>query len=259
MVEPLVYFIHVPRTAGTFLTRFLTEKLGDRFVREGHTVPPGVLRPWTERFGPEHYRTVKKEDCLTISVVRNPFDLLVSMYVWGFPYWPPKNFAGAGQINWPFVSFRDYVRKLTDRDGYPWIVPEQKASLFFQLYDADGRLIPDQILRQEHLVDDVRRLGEILGERWTVPNEKINQTSTPPTAEFYDDELVDRVSTSFDGDLRAFGYDFACANRASGEQADVNYHRLDDAFLATVSGRSLLGEGARRMGRRMAKLMRHRV
>ncbi|MBL4720910.1 MAG: sulfotransferase family 2 domain-containing protein [Alphaproteobacteria bacterium] len=283
-----VYFIHIPKTAGTFLTQFLVSKLGKKFVREGHTVPAGVLKPWTERFGPEHYQSIKKEDCLTVSIVRNPFDLLVSMYVWGFPYWPPKNYSGTGYINWPFKSFRDFVEKITDRNGYAWIVPEQKKSLFFQVFGQDGRVIPDIIIRQEYLNDGIQYLGSVFEENWSPPSERINQSTTLPYNEFYDNELVQIVENFFEGDLRAFGYGFGYSENSAivdtsnincdifnsgytfsstnyqpirsfapkGSQADINFHEADQALVSIISGRKLISETVKRISRRI--LLKHR-
>lgn len=103
----LLYFIHVPKTAGTFVTRYLERELGERFVREGHTIPAVCFRPWMERFGPAHFSGVPRDRCTVFSVVRNPFDLLVSMYTFGFPYWAPRYAPMCAQLDWPFTSFRD--------------------------------------------------------------------------------------------------------------------------------------------------------
>lgn len=274
-----VYFIHVPRTAGTYLTRFLERELSGQFVREGHTVPSCALRPWTERFGPAHYTSVPREKCLTVSIVRNPFDLLVSMYVWGFPYWPPKNYAGARQINWPFWSFRDYVEKLTDSDGYPWLVPEQRVSLFFQLFGETGHVLPDVVLRQECLAEGIPYLGKLLGKDWSAPTAPVNATGRAATADFYDASLVRRVETCFAGDLACFGYGFgqhdnrpvvdtmglrceisgdgyanspsmsSSGASPSGDLADTDLH--DPQLVPLASGRRLVSEVALRVGRRI--------
>lgn len=270
-----LYFIHVPKTAGTYVTAFLHSELGATFVREGHTVAPGTLRPWMERFGPCHYAEVARADCFTFSVVRNPFDLLVSMYMFGFPYWSPKYYAGTGCISWPFRSFRDYVTKLCAWDDYPWICPEQKKSLFFQLHDQDGRCFADLVLRQERIREGLKALGQVLGHDWDPPQEKVNTGSGHSYMDFYDHDLAELVASRFARDLALFGYDFAShdervaikgadcrldsSNTAfartgmklpelSGRLADQDFHALSDLpdqvlqlFTAKRIGRHLLG------------------
>ncbi len=240
MIKPSVYLIHVPKTAGTYVTRFLEAELGPAFVREGHSVPKGCLHSWTERSGPEHFTCVERSECFAIAVVRNPFSLLVSMYLWGFPYWPPGDFAGARVVNWPFRSFRDYVEKITS--DYPWIVPEQQRSLFFQLYE-NGALIPDMVLRQEGLTE----LGKRLDRRWTPPAAPINAGRGTDVRSFYDRDMVAKVERWCEADLEAFSYEFE--GEPVGDKADIDFHPVE--LIPHVSGRRLVRELGARLRRRM--------
>ena len=277
----LVYFIHVPRTAGTFVTSFLQDQLAARFVREGHTVPPHALRPWTERFGPVHFDAVDRRDCFTFSVIRNPFDLLVSMYLFGFPYWSPITVAGRQQIDWPFNSFREYLTKLCGWDDYPWICPEQKQSLFFQLFDLDGNCFADIILRHELLNEGLQALGARLGHDWRPPVRRVNATQAHDYRDFFDRELVQMVQTRYAADLETFGYGFdwhdgratidgadcrrdratpnnhdaptiapSIEQALTGRLADTNFHPWGEALLNQYSGKQLAMHLWRRVLRR---------
>jgi len=203
-----LYFIHVPRTGGTFATRVLAEALGPRFVREGHTVPAGLLRPWHERWGPEHFSSVPRESCTVFTVVRNPFDMLVSMYMFCFPYWGPRYANQRAHMEWPFRSFREFVRKLCEWDDYPWIFPPQKKSLYFQLFDLNGRFLPDHVLRQEELTAGLRALLRTVGAEVDIPGQRVNRSHSADYRDFYDNELVALVERRFAGDLQALGYSF---------------------------------------------------
>lgn len=278
-----VYFIHVPRTAGTYITRFLDAQLGEKFVREGHTVPPHNLHPWTERFGPAHYETVDKRDCFTISVVRNPFDLLVSMYLFGFPYWSPKTVTGRQQIVWPFSNFREYATKLCAWNDYPWICPEQKESLYFQMFDANGDCLVDAILRHEMLRDGLQLLGAQLGYQWHPPAGRFQASRPHDYRDFYDEDLMRLVSAKYAADLEIFGYGFDqhdgqaiidgthCrldqarhpdsampavdrepARELTGSLADENFHKWDEALLGQFSGKFLLNHLLRRATGRLS-------
>ncbi|TFH48534.1 MAG: hypothetical protein E4H01_06165 [Lysobacterales bacterium] len=282
-----IYFIHVPKTAGTYVTEFLKGQLGDQFVREGHTVPAHALHPWTERFGPAHYTKVGQKDCFTLSVVRNPFDLLVSMYLFGFPYWSPRSVAGRRQIVWPFSCFRDYVTKLCAWDDYPWICPEQKGSLFFQLFDNNGTCFADVILRQERLTDGLQALGARLGKCWDLPKNRINVNNRYDYRDFYDDYLKQLVEARFAADSRIFGYDFeqhderavidgkdihlelgsrsakglptqgrqsASGPRRTGPLADQDFHDWDETMLEQFRGGILFRHLLRRLSIRFLGL-----
>lgn len=281
-----LYFIHIPKTAGTFVNTFLKEALGERFVREGHCVNTDIY-PWFRRaWGEKCFQNVKREDCVVFSIVRNPFDLLVSMYSFGFPYWPPSLAAENVPFDWPFLSFKDFIYKLCKWDDYPWIYPPQKKSLFFQLFDREGNCVPDFILRQEELMEGLQELLSEIGVEKTVPKERINSSESrkeAPYAAFYDAELKELVENKFRNDLRVFGYNFdghdgrtlfsldgvsyshewgeysgnveerippVSDTRPQGSMENVNLHALKSDFLEKFPARLLIGEVGRRLKRK---------
>ncbi len=279
----LLYFIHIPKTAGTYVTTAMAEALGSRFIREGHTVPPCTLRPWTERFGPAHFSSVPQDRCTVFTVVRNPFDLLVSMYSFGFPYWAPRYARQRQHLEWPFRSFREFVYKLCQWEDYPWIVPAQRKSLFFQLFDDSGAFLPDHVLRQESLESGLSKLSEALGIDIRPPQKPINVSRSDHFSDYYDKEMVDLVTRRFGGDLEAFGYHFGdyCGNDSlfcpqdlrfdhvtgtyagisgmfqthgsatpSGRLADVDMHPWGDEILSRYTGQALIAELWSRLRRR---------
>jgi hypothetical protein len=181
-----LFFVHVPKTAGSYLmNKALRHELGIKVFNEHNhqlrnvwfNIPKRIrrfLRPymmrfnWGLRFFIGHpvctkdvlnmggfplawvsscYNSPFFRSSLVFSVVRNPFDLLVSMYTYGFPYWRKthnsKNsyFAKHG---FPFQSFRDFVKAYCN-EKYPWIVKYQQNFLFFQLFDDEGKCCPQLI------------------------------------------------------------------------------------------------------------------
>lgn len=277
-----LYFIHIPKTAGTYVTEFLRGQLGDQFVRDGHTVPKHCLHDWTERFGPEHFASVNPDECVSFSVVRNPFNLLVSMYEWGFPYWPPKNYAGARQVTWPFRSFREYVDKICD-PSFPWIVPEQQKSLFFQLFDDKWRVIPDFIIKQENISSGLQELGDELGFSWpSSPQKAVNKNVNRPFFDYYDPCMAQKIAKTFNWDLTIFRYGLlgdetpplirkkdltslieATSNPSvhlrsdeleccTGRYADQERHDVLNTMLDQASGRQLAGALFRRLRARLS-------
>jgi hypothetical protein len=235
---------------------------------------------------------VRREECTVFTIVRNPFDLLVSMYTFGFPYWPPRYASQRGQIEWPFRSFRDFVYKLCKWDDYPWICPAQKKSLFFQLFDDEGNALPDHVIRQESLSQGLTRLLEIIGTPAEVPERRVNvsrQAEAVRYQDFYDDELKQLVERHFGGDLSVFGYAFEghdgrallaldgvrydhaagcyrdmaapypCSKSTmplTGALADIDMHGIGAQVLDCFTGRQLAHELLRRLSRRFTMSMR---
>lgn len=206
------------------------------------------------------------------------------MYLFGFPYWSPRYYAGTGCVSWPFLSFRDYVTKLCAWDDYPWICPEQRGSLFFQLFDDEGQCFADLVLRQEAVREGVKALGHRLGHDWDPPTERVNATSSYSYIDFYDRDLVGLVLRRYSGDLAMFGYEFAshdgritidgsACNRyrpaqgrtiddlvlpkLSARLADVDFHARSEAVLQSYPTkqivRHLLGRVASRVARKDSK------
>jgi hypothetical protein len=207
-----LYFIHIPKTAGTYVTSVLGASLGDRFVREGHCVLPNMIYPWFDRaWFTSIFGQVARYECVSFTVVRNPFDLLVSMYTFGFPYWSPRWANESQVINWPFRSFREYLYSLCKWPDYPWIYPPQKKSLFFQLFDEKGEFIPDYVIRQEYLMEGLSAMLQEIGVDAVLPFGRVNISKARRDVkyqDFYDHELKELVEKSFQGDLEFFGYNF---------------------------------------------------
>lgn len=206
-----LYFLHIPKTAGTATTSALEPLLKERFIDLGHCTCNGVTYPWVRRayvssFNP---KTDQKPDSLIFTIVRNPYDLLVSLYTYGIPYTAPKHCEIFKQINFPFSSFRDFVTRICDLENYPWYAPLQQESLYFQIFDKDGFAVPHVAIKQECLLDGISRMAKKYFDIEIDNIPKVRQTREKEQSsylDYYDDELKDMVAKKFEGDLRAFGY-----------------------------------------------------
>lgn len=209
MAPTSLFFLHVPRTGGAHL---LSHALAHE-LRRGPFVPHGVgLSPHAE--GRLHYggqNLVRRQpaattgafthsvrwapgwaDALRFTVVRNPFDLLVSMY------------TGAWPAGLPRPGFDDFVRAWADPEA-PWPVPDQKRNLFFQLFDEDGSCPLDAILHLEDLDDELTRLCAPLG---IVPVRGGPRVPGPDARRWYTDHTRSLVETACAFELAWTGYDF---------------------------------------------------
>jgi hypothetical protein len=210
-----LFFIAVPKTASTYTISYFSNVEGTRFFSGGHCV--------CQKKAVWYYDRAWNNSCLDnphlqtsvpFSVVRNPFDLLVSMYVYGLPYY----FPGMPQTScavrsgkepyWPFSSFEDFCIKFCDPD-FPWIVPPQKRFLYFQLFDDSGKCVPRFLIRQERLNEGLDILSKVLNiQPSTNLTYRRSRTSRYHYKKFYDEKLVSLVTEKCGNELRAFGYTF---------------------------------------------------
>lgn len=248
-----LHFIHVPKTAGTTTTLALSGILGDRFQSHGHAVCNGPPMPWVYRaFDTDFVRERDTEaGDIVFSLIRNPYDLLVSMYCYGIPYTTVEHRHVTGYVNFPFNSFRDFVTKLCDPE-FPWFCPPQQKSLFFQLYDANGFLVPDFLIRQEMLEEGLNALvrSEFGVSVQDIGVERPTEKRGFETEDFFDADLKRLVDTHFACDISAFGYGFGSHDGIAVIDARENKRRFSEACgeirAAPGSGRKLTGTAADR-------------
>ena len=241
-----MFFIHIPKTGGSYVTEIaLKDVLVDisppavggirsrlcymlsrarshvsfekkKIYSAAHCVctksPPDsgwFPRAWNNSCA--HLPEFKRS--LVFSVVRNPFDLLVSMYSYGFPYRRPRPSKPMPEVDrhgFPFNTFESFVTAYCDSD-YPWIVKAQQQSLFFQLFGDDGTCGAHYVIRNEHLDEGLSILCEPMG---IVP---VSSTERPKASrgtqkgdyrKFYDKRLRALVEDACAHELHSFGYSF---------------------------------------------------
>lgn len=155
---------------------------------------------------------LNKKKYFTFSIVRNPFDLLVSMFHYGIQYTNFGHFDVFKYINFPFLNFKDFFQKLVD-PNFPWFCPPQKKSLFFQIYKHNV-IIPDFILYYENLEQNLKQL---ITDLYGINNfadfphirkraDKLNYT------QYYNKKMISVFYKNFKDDLKIFGYDFEKTN-----------------------------------------------
>ena len=275
-----LFFVHVPKTAGTYVMNTalrqvlqpLPERWRARMTRVGRTlgivaaVPRGTVfsRPHpvctSTPLGIPRYQRAWTQTCqgypeletsLVFAVVRNPFDLLLSMYRYGFPYRrprPDKPNRELDAIGFPFPSFGDFVKAYCDPE-YPWIIAPHHRFLFFQLFDDDGGCVPHVLLRTERLDEGLTRLLAPFGIQPIVSPDRVNASrgsDEPDYRSFYTDELRRLVEKKCRRELEAFGYSFDGDDGSTViDQVGVRYNPHTDEMtmngeLAPATGRRVL-------------------
>lgn len=189
-------FIHIPKTGGTSIIH----ALGLDYQHYSHLSFLQIQAAKPLVTVPIQY----------FSVVRNPWDRLVSTYYYlNQPRFQHPFHAKDPKIIWKAnvdcSSFRQFVLSLTSRKirSQLLLLPQ-----YYFLCDRKGQLAVDMILRQEQLAKDFHQLAEALGLGClSLPQANRSDRDRSYTA-YYDDETQEHVRALYPGDIHLFNYSF---------------------------------------------------
>jgi len=192
--EKNVLFIHIPKTAGISVRRWLCmECLMD-----------GYWHYTAQRLLTDGLLTQEQMDGLfKFAVVRNPWDRLISAYF--------CNFSHAGE-NWKkFTTYHEYVKDTQRRIGRFSVAEglgQQEQHPF--IYSYDGKLLVDEVYkfeeRDEWITELKKRFG--LGEMFPAENVSHQRDSNDHHDMYPNDELVEIVGKIYKKDIELFNYTY---------------------------------------------------
>jgi len=171
---------------------------------------------------------------LIFANIRNPFDMLVSIYSYGWSRNTTGNNVAQGS-----KSFDEFIKKFTAKEFSP--SPYFHKFLFFQLFDDNGIAVPSFLLKLEYLwatlpwltktfdLNPVRKLRRPLGPA-KVDGGVSNRERDYKT--YYTDETRALVEQHFSRELQAFGYSFdgGTDTRAIIDPSNIQYKPHTDEF-----------------------------
>lgn len=179
-----VIFIHIPRTGGTSIEKALIDKNWWHVERATkHLTWIQARQIYAEYW--DHY--------LKFSVVRNPWDWIVSLY---HAHYYTRSVARG-------ISWREYVKN-------PRFAPHEQDNIIQS--EIIGNKM-DFVLRFENLERDFKRLCSRIGiEAPDLPNYDARSgrlgTNNQHYSNYYDSELRDIVANRQEADIRRFNYRF---------------------------------------------------
>lgn len=189
------FFIHIPKTAGTSLIKSLD------IPKLGYThVPVRIL----ERLYPREI-----EDYFVFSVVRNPWDRLVSSYEYTRQVSSWDKQRGWAERNIGGLNFTAFLRRLESSPryrraimGYEFFFPQS-----YFLTRRDGRIRADLIIKYEQLAEGHKRLLEHFPDAAPLGHSRKN-TQRRAYQDYYTEETRDIVAALYRNDIRNFSYEF---------------------------------------------------
>ena len=191
-------FVHIQKTGGNAMRTALGVELND---------------PHKHRFATE-LRDIYGEKawsaCCKFSIVRNPWDRLVSWWSTIDSY---REHFNAGAIDHGFYchilgraqTFEEFLfrcdQDFSDSDGIKNIYRNQ----IDYLSDDTGRIMVDFVGRFERLPEDAARIAARLGVRdFALPH--VNRSRHGPYTEYYTEETIELVARRYRRDIERFGY-----------------------------------------------------
>jgi hypothetical protein len=247
-----LFFHHIPKAAGKYvINQALKHEIGERVFYIPHPVSTekvidlnGYNRAWVETCVND--TGFQKSLCFTI--VRNPFDYLVSEYYYGFPYnrdyeklrsiklkllklrgnysikkiksflreviieliQNKKPSKKEDPFKWQFNSFEHFINCYCDPD-FPWIIKQQHKFLFFQLFGDNGKCAARYALRSENLNEGLIWLCKYFNIKPNISDQLVNASRGKKARDyklFYNSEMRKLVEKKCKRELEAFGYSF---------------------------------------------------
>jgi hypothetical protein len=202
-------FIHIYKTAGLSMTNALKPFAVDtvpkkKWQRLAYRINKKIDRIisfdadsfLTHTKAPELINAIGRktfDSYYSFAIVRNPWDWQVSLY----HYMRTSEDHHQHEFAKSFANFDEYIR---------WRCAEEVRFQKDFIYSAEGELLVDFVGKFENIEDDFKTICSRIGVQALLP--KLNVSNTKPYQEFYSEETRELVRSTFDADIKLFGYDF---------------------------------------------------
>ena len=177
-------FIHINKTGGSSIAKALNIPFDHATALE--KIEEIGCEKWQKR--------------LTFTVVRNPWDKVVSHY----HYRQKTNQTNL--LNKP-ISFQEWVQLAYEKqDPFYYDSPKMFMPQMDWITNKKGDVLVDEILHFENLSHDFNELMQKLGKIEALPH--LNESKRGNYRNYYDETTAEIVRAWFEKDIRHFGFQF---------------------------------------------------
>ena len=183
-------FVHINKTAGTSMEKALAD-YGVKKLEEKGDLKFELNYNQSQHFNCDEYKKYlgsEYDDYFKFTVVRNPFDRVVSYY-YGGAIQKGLNFKDWVVDRYLNENYKDYIRMYSD---------------YTHWFDKDEM---NYVLKFENLDQDFIKLKETLDLNCELGKANVNKSRTH-YRDYYDDKTKDIIENHFEKELNAFQYKF---------------------------------------------------
>jgi len=182
-------YIHIPKTAGTSIETCLKNENDINQVVGGHSTFQALM----------HYKETIMCNLFTFTIVRNPYDRLLSAYKYMLKM-ETNEILGNEEIK-KCENFKDFVMNYLDETT---ILSNMHLKPQYEFIVYQGKISVDYIGKYEHLVKDWKVICKKLRKDIILP--WLNKSNTEHYSGFYDDEMKNKVKKLYYMDFTMFNY-----------------------------------------------------
>lgn len=193
-------YIHIPKTAGTSVDTFFTGKM------QKHS----CAKDYHDFLDTDIFNNYFK-----FTIVRNPWDLIVSLYGMTTRRKKMKHQITMRQYGDEIHTFEEFIhqrifaRTKAGTDGIPTRYSHSFSSMdqLNWIEDLDNKICMDYLIKFENLQQGFNVVCDKLNiPRQPLPH--INKTKRKHYTEYYNDSTRDTIAKEFSRDIEYFGYKF---------------------------------------------------
>lgn len=216
-----LYFIHIPKTGGTFIQNEYCNK--SNIIKHIGEHPSCLSKEFIEKNCNYKWDTYLLNSDLFLScpikftVIRNPFDLLKSYFLSRWGDWD----AGM-KIKLPKKNFKELIIDYCD-PSLEWHLPLMKKFLYNQIFDDNGNCHCDYAIIYDNLNQGLHELFKKTNNNYKYSKKNLNSSNTKSYKEYYDNEMVNMVNKKCKRELEMFNFDF---NGYKGSNCLINIKHL---------------------------------
>ena len=192
-------FLHIPRTGGTSINKTL-RPLCETPTDGNHPNP--AYRTHASLSDYKSYLDEKFDSYWKFTIVRNPWDRMVSLYFWGLQI---RNISASDPDHWKrYGDFNEWLKKRLVN-----LVRQQGVTRWGNCVNnmmIDGKMSLDFVGRFENLKEEWNHICQKIDI--DLPLLHLWGTKRQHYSTYYDDESIQIVASLFEKDIQTFGYSF---------------------------------------------------